>query len=117
MKSHKDLDIYKLSLELVYKIYNITKEYPNDELYGITSQMKRSALSVPSNIAEGAGRKGNKEFIHFLYISLGSLAELETQLDISVGLGFLKSDINNDIQKNIKKIRHKMLRLIETLIE
>jgi four helix bundle protein len=75
---HKDLDVWKRSMDLVVKVYQITKLFPDTEKYGLSSQMRRAAVSIPSNIAEGAARKGDKEFIQFLYISIGSLSELET---------------------------------------
>ncbi len=75
VKSHKDLKVWKESMELVVLIYAATKEFPKDELYGLTSQIRRASISIPSNIAEGAGRNGSKEFIRFLYIALGSLSE------------------------------------------
>jgi len=76
---HKDLDVWKRSMDLVQLIYEYTKLFPKEEMYGLTSQMRRAAVSIPSNIAEGAARKGDKEFIQFLMLSLGSLSELETQ--------------------------------------
>jgi four helix bundle protein len=77
--NHKDLDVWKKSMNLVVLIYDITSKFPSDERFGLTSQMRRAAVSIPSNIAEGAARKGDKEFIQFLMIALGSLSELETQ--------------------------------------
>ncbi len=65
MKSHKDLEVWKKSIDLVTEVYSITKDFPKDQVYGITNQMQRSAVSIPSNIAEGAGRNSKKEFIHF----------------------------------------------------
>jgi four helix bundle protein len=91
VKSHKDLKVWKESMELVILIYAATKEFPKDELYGLTSQIKRASISIPSNIAEGAGRKGAKEFIRFLYIALGSLSELETQIEIALNLNYVKN--------------------------
>ena len=79
IKTHKDLDVWNDAMELVTNIYKLTKSFPKDELYGLTSQMRRSAVSVPSNIAEGAARKNKAEFIQFLHIALGSSSELETQ--------------------------------------
>jgi four helix bundle protein len=76
---HKDLDVWKKSMALVVLIYDITSKFSSDERFGLTSQMRRAAVSIPSNIAEGAARKGDKEFIQFLMIALGSLSELETQ--------------------------------------
>jgi|LGVF01.2.fsa_nt_gb four helix bundle protein len=88
MKNHKDLDVWQLSMDLVTDIYKLTCGFPKEELYGLSNQMRRAAVSVPSNIAEGAARNSKKEFNQFLHISLGSLAEVETQLIISRNLGF-----------------------------
>ena len=96
MRSHKDLDAWKKSMDLVDSIYKVSKLFPNEELYSLTNQMRRAAISVPSNIAEGAARGSKNEFIQFLYISLGSLSELETQVIIANRLGYLiLSDPNN----------------------
>ena len=83
MKTHRDLKVWQNSLDLVTEIYKLTKAFPNSETFGLACQIQRSAVSVPSNIAEGAARNSNKEFSRFLSIALGSLAELETQLIIS----------------------------------
>ena len=91
MKDHKDLDVWIQSMLLVEDIYALTKNFPSDEKYGLSSQIKRAVVSIPSNIAEGAGRKGDKEFIQFLYIAMGSLSELETQLILSNRLQFVNS--------------------------
>jgi four helix bundle protein len=113
INSHKDLKVYQESLLLVKDIYVITSNFPKEELYGLTSQMKRCVISIPSNIAEGSGRKGNAELIRFLYISLGSLSELETQLDISIMLNFTKE--NKDIQNRIYFIKNMLSKLIISL--
>ena len=113
INSHKDLKVYQEALLLVKDIYCITSHFPKEELYGLTSQMKRCAISIPSNIAEGSGRKGNAELIRFLYISLGSLSELETQLDISIMLNFTKE--NKDIQNRIYFIKNMLSKLILSL--
>ena len=86
---HKDLEVWKKSMDLVESIYTLTQRFPEAEKFGLTSQMRRSAVSIPSNIAEGAARKGDKEFLHFLYIALGSLSELETQYLIATRLEFI----------------------------
>ncbi|HPM04274.1 MAG TPA: four helix bundle protein, partial [Candidatus Cloacimonas sp.] len=88
MKTRKDLDVWKNGKELVVSVYKATRKYSNDELYGLVSQIRRAAVSIPSNIAEGAGRNHDREYIQFLYVALGSLAELETQLLISQRLDF-----------------------------
>lgn len=83
IKSHKDLKVWQESMLLVEDIYSITSTFPKEEVFGLTSQMKRAAISIPSNIAEGSGRNGKAELMRFLYISLGSLSELDTQIDIA----------------------------------
>jgi len=83
LKSHKDLDVWRNAIDLARDIYELTKTYPKEEQYGIVSQMRRSAVSIASNIAEGAARHGTKEFVQFLYVSVGSASELDTQLEIS----------------------------------
>ena len=90
MKTHKDLDVWKKSMDIVTEIYRVTKDFPKEEVYGLTNQMRRSVVSIPSNIAEGAGRNSKKEFIQFLYVALGSASELETQLIIAQNLAYLK---------------------------
>ena len=90
MKSYKELEAWKKSKDLVIGIYSITKNFPKDELYGITSQIRRAAVSIPSNIAEGHGRNHSKETIQYLHISRGSLFEVETLLILSHELGYLK---------------------------
>ena len=80
MKTHKDLDVWNKSIDLVEDIYKLTKEFPKEELYGLTNQLRRASVSISSNIAEGAARNSNKEFIQFLYIAKGSLSETKSQL-------------------------------------
>jgi len=91
IRNHKDLEVWKKSMDLVSNIYKITESFPNKELYGLTNQIRRAAVSVPSNIAEGAARSSKKEFIQFLYIALGSLSELETQIIIANRLEYLNN--------------------------
>jgi len=91
MKDHKDLEVWKLAIDLVMEIYEVTARFPKEELLGLTSQMRRAAVSIPSNISEGAARQTGKEFIQFLFISLGSASELETQLIIAEKLHYLQS--------------------------
>ena len=86
IKTHKDLDVWKKSIDFVTKIYKTTNSYPKSELYGLVSQIRRAAVSIPSNITEGAVRKSKVEFRQFLYIALSSAAEIETQLIISKNL-------------------------------
>ena len=95
---HKDLEVWKKSIELVTNIYEITKSFPEEEKFGIVSQIRRAAISIPSNIAEGAARNSDKEMLRFLDISLGSIAELETQMIISEKLKYIsRKDIYEKI--------------------
>jgi len=102
MKDFKSLKIWHKGINLVVDIYKTSKEFPQEELYGLTSQMRRSAISIPSNIAEGSGRNSDKEFNRFLDISLGSSFELETQIIIAHELKFLS---NEDFLKLIDKVQ------------
>jgi four helix bundle protein len=102
---HKDLDVWKKSMDLVVTVYQIAQLFPDSEKYGLTSQMRRAAVSIPSNIAEGAARKGNKELLQFLYIAIGSLSELETQYLIAVRLSFIeKNDTFENQMTDVKKL-------------
>ena len=89
---------------LVKKIYKITNKFPQTEIYGLTNQIRRAAISVPSNIAEGAARSGNREFLKFLFIARGSLSELETQLLIAAELGYINENESKNILSEIGKI-------------
>lgn len=110
MKSHKDLDVWKKSMEMVVAIYRLTRQFPSDEQYGLTSQIRRSAISIPSNIAEGAACNSDKEFKQFLYIALGSASEVETQLLLAEKLGFM--DSVGIFQNDISDIRKMLTGLI-----
>ena len=94
MRPHHDLRVWQEAMELVTKVYRVTAGFPMDERFGLTSQVRRASVSVPSNIAEGAARGGRKEFIHFLTISRGSLSELDTQLRIAMNLEYV-TDIDS----------------------
>jgi four helix bundle protein len=110
MVTHKDLDIWKMGLDIVERIYQITGKFPKDEQFGLTAQMRRAAVSIPSNVAEGAARNSKREFLQYLYISLGSLAEVETQLLIAERLGFLK---DQEILERVEHLRRKPLNFIK----
>ena len=113
IKSHKDLRVWQESMTLVIEIYKTSEHFPNHELYGLVSQIRRASVSVASNIAEGAGRKGNKEFARFLYIALGSLSEVETQLEIALRLNYINS--TEKTNKSIYFIRNMLSNLIKSL--
>lgn len=111
MRDHKELEVWKESIALVSDIYMVTASFPKEEIYGLTNQLRRAAVSVPSNIAEGAGRQTMKEFVHFLYVAAGSLSELETQIIIAEKLGY-QSDIESLITRviGIRKMLHGLIR-------
>ena len=87
IQSYQDLKVWQAGMGLVEEVYRITKEFPREEVYGLTSQMRRSAISIPSNVAEGHARQSTREYLHHVSIGLGSLAELETQLLVAARLG------------------------------
>jgi four helix bundle protein len=115
IKSYKDLKIWNRSIELVTDVYDVTSLLPKNEIYGLTSQIRRSAISIPSNIAEGFTRYYNKEFRHFLYIALGSCAELETQLIIANRLKYLESDVKSKISNDLDIICKMITNLIKKI--
>jgi four helix bundle protein len=112
MKTHKDLDVWKNSIALVKDVYELTKSFPKEEVYGLTSQMRRAAVSIPTNIAEGAGRHYIKENIQFLYISQGSMSELETLLIISKELGYITEEKYYYFENKMNEIRSQLTGLI-----
>ena len=91
-RSHKNLDVWHRAMDLVTHIYAVTKMFPKEETYGLTSQMRRAAVSLPSNLAEGHAMKNTVHYLKFVYVARGSLAELETQLMIAENLGYALSD-------------------------
>ena len=90
-RAHQDLQVWQLGMTLVKDVYALTQKFADSEKFGLCSQMRRAAVSIPSNIAEGAARSGNKEFLRFLFIARGSLSELETQVMIAQDLGFIEN--------------------------
>ena len=110
---HTDLDVWKKSMYLTEHIYWATKEYPRIKQYTIVSQMRRAALSVPSNIAEGAARRTTKDYIRFLYIALGPISELETQCLISKRLEYCDYSCINDLL-NIKRMLSSLIKSLES---
>jgi four helix bundle protein len=115
LKTHYDLDVWNKSIVLVSNIYKTTAKFPKEEIYGLTSQIKRASISIPSNIAEGASRQTNKEFIQFLYIALGSASEVETQLIIANNLGFINQYELSFLLNEFGKIKKMLNGLIKYL--
>lgn len=104
LRSYRELKVWQNSVELVTVIYQITASFPKEEMYGLTAQIRRSAISIPSNIAEGAARNSTKEFIRFVDIALGSLAELETQFIIANNLGFVSENSKNESMDSLQDV-------------
>jgi four helix bundle protein len=119
MKSHKDLEVWKEAVGLAVTCYDITKAFPQVEQFGLASQMRRAAISIASNIAEGAARAGSKEFVQFLYISLGSASELDTQIEIArkIGLGNISEIETLQLKVNgISRMLQGLIRSVKTKI-
>jgi four helix bundle protein len=118
IRNHMDLDAWRMSMDLVEEIYNFTKKFPQDELYGLTGQMRRCAISIPSNIAEGAARNSNKDFSKYLFIALGSAAEIETQILIAERLGYVENvkDILSQVRV-IKKLINGLISFLKKRID
>ena len=115
IKNFQDLRIWQIGIEVVKNIYILTKKFPKEELYGLTSQMRRSAISIPSNIAEGFRRYHNKEYKQFLYIALESCAELETQIIIASELEYINETNKTELIEKIKYICRMTVKLINKL--
>jgi len=114
-RSHTKLEVWRRSISMVAQVYRITKDYPTEERYGLMSQMRRAAVSVPSNIAEGAARKSTKEYVRFLYNARGSLSELDAQIEISRNLGYLKKEKYKCIIDELNEISRMLSGLINSL--
>jgi four helix bundle protein len=115
LKSFKELAVWQKSYELCLEIYKLTKIFPDDEKYGLTSQMRRSAVSVPSNIAEGYGRKTTFEYIHSLYIAYGSICELETQILLSIDLDYITPGKAIEARDRLSEVERMIKALIKSL--
>jgi len=115
LKNYKELKVWQKSYQSCLEVYKITKGFPKEEVYGLTSQIRRAAVSVPSNIAEGYGRKTTPEYIRSLYIAYGSNCELETQVLLSYDLGYIKDENMKKIQEEIGEVERMLKALIKSL--
>ena len=116
IRSYKDLEIWQEGIELVNTVYTVTHNFPKEEIYGLTSQIRRAAVSIPANIAEGCARHHRNEYRQFLYIALGSLAELETLFLVAQQLEFLSPvQMIEEFEQPILQLRNKILALIRRL--
>ena len=117
VQSYKDLDIWKRSCTMVTTIYRATENFPKREMFGLTSQLRRAAISVPANIAEGAARLYTREYIRFLSNALGSIAELETLFKVSVDLGYITEQRIQNATQELDEIGRMTRRLVQRLEE
>ena len=115
VKSYKDLLVWQKSIKLTMRIYALTKKFPKDEMYGLSAQLRRAAVSIPSNIAEGHARQHNKEFKQFLHIALGSVAEVDTQLCIARELEYINDDMYLGVHEGLIEIQKMTWGLIRSL--
>lgn len=115
MNYFKELKVWQKAIELVTETYLVTKGFPKDELFGLVSQIRRCVVSIPSNIAEGCGRKTNKDFSNFLGIALGSCFELETQIIISKNIGYLTNEQFIILESEIQHIQNMIIKLQTSL--
>jgi four helix bundle protein len=105
IKSHRDLIVWQKAMDLVTTVYRLTEDFPKSELYGLTSQIRRCAASIPANIAEGQGRRLAGEFLQFLGNARGSLLELDTHLEIAVRLGMLSKELHSTVMEQLIEVR------------
>ncbi len=113
LKTHRDLDVWKLSMDFVIQIYMVTGTFPSHEKFGLVAQLRRAGVSICSNIAEGAARHYPKEYVQFLYIALGSVSEIETQLEIAFRLGYLHSiDTEKEVLNRLRRMLVCLIRAV-----
>ncbi|MFV5697557.1 four helix bundle protein [Flavobacterium sp. ZT3R17] len=115
MSNFRNLLVWQKSMSLTTKIYNSTKKFPKEEIFGLTSQIRRCSISIPSNIAEGFGRDSNKEYLRFLNISIGSLFEMQTQLEIAKNIQYLDEEEFNNLYENSREIERMLVSFISKI--
>ena len=115
MKTHKDLEVWKLAIKLAGDVYKITEKFPKKETFGMSSQMRRAAVSIGANIAEGAARQSKKEFLQFLSISQGSASELDTLIEISKAADLMDNAVLDKLQADVSRISKMVRGLIGSL--
>lgn len=113
MHDFKELIVWQKTMRFTKRFYEVTSNYPKSEIYGLTSQSRRACVSIASNIAEGAGRNSNAQFINFLNIALGSSFELECQIVLARDLEFIQIEISDDLLKDLKHIQNMLVKLIQ----
>ncbi len=114
MKVHRSLKVWQKSIDLTVQIYALSEKFPRGEEYGLKSQVRRAAVSIPSNIAEGAARQTKKEFTQFLYIAAGSASEIDTQVELALRLGYLKANEIEKITQDLEQVSKMIFGLIKS---
>ena len=115
VNSYRDLLVWQKAMSLVTEVYKITQSFPTSEVYALTGQIRRSAISIPSNIAEGYGRNSTNDYKRFLQIAVGSLFELQTQIEIALNLNYFSKDIFDDFFEKTKELDRMLLSLIKKI--
>jgi four helix bundle protein len=115
LRNYKDLKVWQKAYQLCLQIYKLTKAFPKEEMYGLTSQLRRAAVSIPSNVAEGYGRRTKGEYVQALYIAYGSICELETQILLSGDLDYLEPGELKKIENFIGEVERMLMALIKSL--
>lgn len=113
--TYTDLEVWRAAMDLVVRIYNLSKRFPKDEMYGLTRQLRRAAVSVPSNIAEGKGRFSDKELVQFLSHARGSLFEIETQVQLAERLGYIREDESMLVRPEVARVGQMLNGLIRSV--
>ena len=116
MHNYRELKVWRESIQMAKEVYILTRKFPREEMFQLTSQIRRAAVSVASNIAEGCGRRTNKDLVHFLDISTGSAFELDTQLAIALELGYINKGLYDNITSQIDQVQKMLYRLTESFI-
>ncbi len=114
-KPHKKLDVWQTAMKSTTMIYKLTNKFPEEEKFGLVSQMRRASISIPCNIAEGAARQGKREFKNFLSMAQGSLSELDTQMDLTILLGYLSEDEVKEVNGQLLRVDKMLTGLIRSL--
>ncbi len=117
MSNFRNLIIWQKAMTLVTKIYNSSKQFPKEEVFGLSSQIRRCSVSIPSNIAEGFGRDSNKEYLRFLNVSISSLFELQTQLEIAKNIEYLKEEEFNNLYEDSRELERILVSFINKIKE
>ncbi|MGA2462882.1 MAG: four helix bundle protein [Thermodesulfobacteriota bacterium] len=114
-RPHRELEVWKKAMDFVIEVYRIISDFPKSEEYGLTSQLRRASISIPSNLAEGAARKGNKEFMQFLNVAQGSISELDTQLELAYRLEYINKQDYSSLINRLTEISKMLYGLAKTL--